>query len=103
MTSSTWRALGNTYRVVESPGVRLDAAEIRRLAAETDGVLEVLEERDGRVEIAIWNPDGSQAELSGNGTRIAAAWHAGRSGARVVDVVVGARIVNCRFLTDHEI
>ncbi len=29
----------------------------------------------------IWNPDGSTAELSGNGTRIAACWLAGLSGA----------------------
>jgi len=103
MTSSTWRALGNTYRLVESPGGGLNASEVSRLAAGTDGVLEIIDERDGRVEIAIWNPDGSQAELSGNGTRIAAAWHAGRSGASVVDVVVGARTVRCRFLADGEI
>ena len=29
----------------------------------------------------IWNPDGSTAELSGNGTRIVARWLADRSGA----------------------
>ena len=97
MTSSTWRALGNRYRVVEPGGRRLDEREIPGLAAGTDGVLEVLEERDGRVEIAIWNPDGSRAELSGNGTRIAAAWHAERSGVREVDVVVGTRLVRCRI------
>ena len=32
--------------------------------------------------IRIWNPDGSTAELSGNGTRIAAAWLAPRDRAR---------------------
>ena len=41
------------------------------------------------VEIVIWNPDGSTAEMSGNGTRIAAAWLAERTGAQEVDVRVG--------------
>jgi diaminopimelate epimerase len=48
----------------------------------------------------IWNPDGSTAELSGNGTRIAAAWLAERSGATDVVVRVGAREVRARMLAD---
>jgi diaminopimelate epimerase len=97
MTSSTWRALGNTYVVVE-PGDRLDAAAARSLAADTDGVVEVLSAAPGRVEVAIWNPDGSRAEISGNGTRIAAAWLATRTRADRVDVVVGDRTVATRML-----
>lgn len=97
MTSSTWRALGNTYVVVE-PGDRLDAATAKSLAGSSDGVLEVLAVSAGRIEVAIWNPDGSRAELSGNGTRIAAAWLASRSGADHVQVVVGDRIVATRML-----
>lgn len=100
MTSSTWRALGNTYVVVEPGDGRLDAAAASALAQNTDGVLEVLEARHDLVEIAIWNPDGSRAELSGNGTRIAAAWLAARSGAERVDVVVGGRSVATRMLPD---
>ena len=42
-------------------------------------------------EIVIWNPDGSTAELSGNGTRIAARWLARRSGRPVVRIRVGER------------
>jgi diaminopimelate epimerase len=103
MRSSTWRALGNTYVLVE-PGDRpLDAAKAAELAAGTDGVLEVLATSSGAVEIAIWNPDGSRAELSGNGTRIAAAWLAARSGARVVDVVVADRVVRTRILETGEL
>ena len=52
------------------------------------------------VAVAIWNPDGSRAELSGNGTRIAAAWLAARSGDEEVDVVVGDRVVHTRILED---
>ena len=41
----------------------------------------------------IWNPDGSTAELSGNGTRIAARWLARRSGEDEVAIRVGPREV----------
>jgi diaminopimelate epimerase len=100
MTSSTWRALGNTYVVVEPGGMPLDASSASVLAQGTDGVLEVLAVSKNRVEIAIWNPDGSTAELSGNGTRIAAAWLAARSGAQLIEVVVGDRTVVARMLDD---
>ena len=48
-------------------------------------------------EIVIWNPDGSQAELSGNGTRIAARWLADRSGAGEVRIRVGQRVTHARI------
>jgi diaminopimelate epimerase len=93
MRSSTWRALGNTYVVVE-PDARLDATDVAGLSAGSDGVLEILARTSDRVDLAIWNPDGSQAELSGNGTRIAAAWLAEQTGASAIDVVVdGGRAV----------
>jgi diaminopimelate epimerase len=99
MQSSTWRALGNTYVVAEPrDDIRLAAAEAAALAQCADGVVEVLALSDERIEVAIWNPDGSRAELSGNGTRIAAAWLAARSGAERVVVVVGDRSVTTRLL-----
>jgi len=66
----------------------------RELSArnETDGVLAVLAEEGTEAEIAIWNPDGSRAELSGNGTRIAARWLAERTGAADVVIRVGERV-----------
>ena len=92
MTSSTWRALGNTYVVVEPRDARARRQrERRRSRADGRRPRGPRSTRDGRVEIAIWNPDGSRAELSGNGTRIAAAWLAARSGAPRIDVVVGGR------------
>jgi diaminopimelate epimerase len=100
MRSSTWRALGNTYVVVEPDAARLDAAQAVELAGEADGVLEVLAAADDRIEVTIWNPDGSRAELSGNGTRIAAAWLASRTRAHDVDVVVGERVVRSRIGPD---
>ena len=45
-----------------------------------DGVLEVALGDDG-VSVVVHNRDGSIAEISGNGTRIAAAYAAARPGA----------------------
>lgn len=103
MRFSTWRALGNTYRVVERDERPLDAGTASELAGGTDGVLEVVSEGRSAVELVIWNPDGSQAELSGNGTRIAAAWLASRTGADEVDVLTAGRLTHARLLPDGDI
>jgi diaminopimelate epimerase len=73
----------------------------RTESADTDGLIEVLASGDDWVEIAIWNPDGSQAEMSGNGTRIAARWLAAATGASAVTVRVGPREVRARMLGDE--
>ncbi len=104
MRSSNWHALGNTYVVVERDDAdSLDAERARELARDTDGVLEIVSTGRADVEIVVWNPDGSVAELSGNGTRIAAAWLAARTGTRKVEVHVGDRVVVARILDDGEI
>jgi diaminopimelate epimerase len=102
-TFSKWHAHGNRYWVVERAelGQPLDAESVRDLCAgETDGVVEVVAAGRAEVDVVIWNRDGSTAELSGNGTRIAACWLAERTGARVVRVRVGAREVRARMLGD---
>jgi diaminopimelate epimerase len=65
---------------------------------DADGILEVLARGEDWVEIAIWNPDGSRAEMSGNGTRIAARWLAERTGAERVTVRVDGREVQATML-----
>jgi diaminopimelate epimerase len=65
--------------------------------------VEVVFVREAALDIVIWNPDGSQAELSGNGTRIAAAWLAERTGARRISVHVGAREVVATVLESGEL
>ncbi|HZP73337.1 MAG TPA: diaminopimelate epimerase [Gaiellaceae bacterium] len=95
MQSSRWVAQGNVYLVTREP---LTAKRARAEAADGDGILEVRAEGDDWLEIAIWNPDGSQAEMSGNGTRIAATWLADQTGAKEVTVRVGSRRVRARML-----
>jgi diaminopimelate epimerase len=52
------------------------------------------------VTIGILNPDGSGAEMSGNGTRIAAAWLMTRIGSASARVHVGGRTVAVRRTDD---
>jgi diaminopimelate epimerase len=89
--------------VVEAGSTPLDRSRARELAGSTDGIVEVVSVDENRLAIRIWNPDGSLAELSGNGTRIAAAWHEAHSGARDVTVAVGDRVTCARVLADGRI
>jgi len=66
---------------------------VREAVGDADGILEVVSVSDDAAEILIWNPDGSQAEMSGNGTRIAARWLAERTGRERVRICVGDREV----------
>ena len=104
MRFSKWHALGNSYLVVErADGGALTPTRAKRLCdvdtgIGSDGVLEVVAVAGTRAEVIIWNPDGSVAEMSGNGTRITAAWLARHTGAAEVVVAVGPRDVRGRIL-----
>jgi diaminopimelate epimerase len=73
-----WQALGNDYVIVEERDLpfALTAGRVRAICAPhtgigSDGVLVLSEtqERGFVAELRIFNPDGSEAELSGNGVR----------------------------------
>lgn len=73
-----WQALGNDYLIVEAEALpwELTAARVRRLCDPhfgigSDGVLLLSHSDDPAyvAELRIFNPDGSEAELSGNGAR----------------------------------
>ncbi len=104
MRFSKWHALGNSYLLIEraETSAPLTSAEARAACAglDADGVLEVLATTGNEATVLIWNPDGSLAEMSGNGTRIAAAWLAQRTGATEVEVHVGPRTVLARIRAD---
>jgi diaminopimelate epimerase len=87
-----WSALGNVYLIgLEKPGD----------AGDTDGIVEVVEHGDDWADVRIWNPDGSLAEMSGNGTRIAARWLSARTGRDLVTIRVGPREVRARILAQE--
>jgi diaminopimelate epimerase len=73
-----WQALGNDYVIVEERELpfELSPARVERLCAPhtgvgSDGVLLLSEPDDDDLvaQVRIFNPDGSEAELSGNGVR----------------------------------
>jgi diaminopimelate epimerase len=73
-----WQALGNDYIIVEERELpfELTAERVRRLCAPhtgvgSDGVLLLSEPSESGfvASLRIFNPDGSEAELSGNGAR----------------------------------
>jgi diaminopimelate epimerase len=72
-----YHALGNDYVVVDGDLVRpkLDPERVRALCDRhtgigSDGILALHRPRRGELSLRIWNPDGSEAEKSGNGVRI---------------------------------
>jgi diaminopimelate epimerase len=78
MRFEKWTALGNDYMIVERAELPWELTEerIRRLCdphfgVGSDGILLLSPASDERyvAELRIFNPDGSEAELSGNGAR----------------------------------
>jgi diaminopimelate epimerase len=113
MRFEKWQALGNDYLIFERGALRweLTPARIRRLCeAHTgigaDGILLISESDDRRclARVQIFNPDGSEAELSGNGVRQAvlylqrANWASGTEG---FSVLTKAGPITAT-LTDHD-
>ena len=93
MTSSTWHAHGNVYLVAESDDYTMDPG--------LDGAVRVLSIDGDDVNVAIVNPDGSLAEMSGNGTRIVGAWLMERNDSDEARVHVGPRVVYVRRVGDR--
>ncbi|MEA2425881.1 MAG: diaminopimelate epimerase [Thermoleophilaceae bacterium] len=78
MKFEKWNALGNDYIVVEEGNLPfpLTPARVEKICAQHTGVgsdgvllLSETEERGMVAALRIFNPDGSEAELSGNGAR----------------------------------
>ena len=78
MRFEKWQALGNDYAIVEEDALpfELTPERVRALCAPHTGVgsdgvllLSAAAERGFAAELRIFNPDGSEAELSGNGVR----------------------------------
>lgn len=109
MQFSKWHALGNSYLVVEQPDAgSLTPDRVRRVCSvETgigsDGVIEVTRRDGAEAVVTIWNPDGSTAEMSGNGVRIAARWLAAETGAGEVTIETAGRRIIARMIDALEV
>jgi diaminopimelate epimerase len=88
-------ACGNDFLILEEEVARRQhAALARKLCSRQTGIgadgIEFLERRpNGEFFLRLFNADGSEAELSGNGTRCVAAWLASSEG--IDEVLLGTR------------
>ena len=113
MRFEKWQALGNDYVIVERDRLpmSLTPAVVRRLCDRhlgvgADGVLELSppEEPGFVARLRIFNPDGSEAELSGNGAREAILYlrRAGWTDARQFSIETAAGEIRPTILSDSE-
>jgi len=97
-------ACGNDFLIVDSAHTGSDlAARSRRLCDRhrgigADGVEWVSIDDKGRVHARLFNADGSEAEISGNGTRCVAAWCVHTRGGSEVQVLTAAGVKECMLL-----
>jgi len=99
-------ALGNDYLIVDPTSLSfpLDAAAVRRLCDRhrgvgSDGILVLQSSHQAAAGLRILNPDGSEAEKSGNGLRIFARWLAeeGRVADDQFTVETAGGVVSCHL------
>jgi len=110
MTFSKWQALGNDYLLVEQAELPepLTPDRVRQLCdyhygVGSDGLLEIVSVNVATAALRIWNPDGSLAELSGNGARIVAAWLARESASERVTLHIGELRVEANVRGDGNV
>jgi diaminopimelate epimerase len=97
-------ACGNDFLILDEPLAERRHADLaRKLCARNTSVgadgIEFLERRtNGEFFLRLFNADGSEAELSGNGTRCVAAWLASSEGRQSVSLGTHGGLRTCRVV-----
>jgi diaminopimelate epimerase len=105
-----WHALGNDYLIVEAKALpfELSAERVRRICAPHTGVgadgvllLSAPDAPDFVARLRIFNPDGSEAELSGNGAREAILYlrATGWTDSNVLALQTEAGVIRARIMS----
>ncbi len=98
-------ACGNDFLIVDDALAQGKHAEMARMLCArntgvgADGVEYIAPEKDGRIAIRLMNADGSEAEISGNGTRCVAAWLAYSAEKKEVVILTKAGPRQCRVIS----
>jgi diaminopimelate epimerase len=101
-------ACGNDFLIIEEPLAQRRHAELaRKLCARNTSVgadgIEFLERKpSGDLFLRLFNADGSEAELSGNGTRCVAAWLARSEGRQNVALGTHGGLRTCHVVEDAD-
>jgi len=108
-----YHGLGNDWLVMREDDVPRDLGEFsrrildRHMGAGADGLIVAMKARakghDGRVRF--WNADGSEAEMSGNGIRCAAAYlftHKKQKRPLKIETAAGIKTVECKKSAENQ-
>ncbi len=101
-------ACGNDFLLVEGRYVSGDLSALTRRLCDrhrgvgADGVEWLFPDAEADVKARLINADGSEAEISGNGTRCVAAEICSREGKKEVVVRTGAGLKTCRLITQQD-
>jgi diaminopimelate epimerase len=96
-------ACGNDFLIIDGEQAPEDIGAFTRLICDrhngvgADGVEWVLPANDADVAIRLINADGSEAEISGNGTRCVAAWFCAENGRDSAVIRTGAGLKPCEL------
>jgi diaminopimelate epimerase len=100
-------ACGNDFIIIDGQLVRptemhsiTRAICHRHLGVGADGVEWLFPSQEAHIEARLINSDGSDAEVSGNGTRCVAAWYALKHGAKEVRLLTGAGVKTYTLTTN---
>lgn len=99
-------ACGNDFLLIEGVHAQPDLAAFskricdRHRGVGADGVEWLFPDNEADIRARLFNADGSEAEISGNGTRCVAAWLAAESGLESARIRTGAGVRECK-LTDR--
>jgi diaminopimelate epimerase len=101
-------ACGNDFLIIEESLAQRRHAELaRKLCARNTGVgadgIEFLDRKaNGKFFLRLFNADGSEAELSGNGTRCVAAWLASSEGRQEVGLGTHGGLRTCHVIESND-
>jgi diaminopimelate epimerase len=98
-------ACGNDFLIIEGRHLPADPGGLTRQICDrhngvgADGVEWVFPARDADLSIRLINADGSEAEISGNGTRCVAAYAVANRGKEKLAIRTGAGIKHCELIS----
>ena len=101
-------ACGNDFLIMEAQYAPPDIHGFTRRVCDrhngigADGVEWLMAAHDIDASIRLINADGSEAEISGNGTRCVAAYLAANKGSRHLTIKTGAGIKQCKLISHHD-
>src|ERR1035437_9815286 len=96
-------ACGNDFLIIDFAHVPSDVCSFSRRICDrhngvgADGVEWVLPATDADLGVRLLNADGSEAEMSGNGTRCVAAWYCAENHRSSVVIRTGAGLKTCNL------